>query len=1148
MFCVFGRLPGTHWTCGFTRMKYMSCVFAGMILSVSAWGQSGPGECPSSLQVIAGTSTLIDCALQAGVHTYQWTSKDPSWLEYLSDAAAAAPIFDAPVGLETFYDMVYRRLVFDGEGVLLGQDVISIMVRPPGGVVMSDDGQRLSSQSAAPAQIAPDGVPDPVEREMPFLSCVRRITVRSGELAEIPCTGFHSSKGLLAYRVELDWPPYSEAKFLGVGAFDYTVRAPVIDEFARVQMLEVFARAPRAEQEVSVPVEVHVVNRAELFTCEDVVVDESADAEIPCSAISEQMPRVQLISQPTLVQPGIYDHWPRLMIPEVDRDTSFAVTVRAFSEDQVVEEVFTVTVRNALEVFDFGIECDPVQREVYEGSSDFEIVCRAVDSPTDELSWTWSAEGSTPFELLEIDLDDAGNTRATFRVPTEVAEDTFYAYTVAATHGDAGTSNRVIISITVLEKPDISVVCEGAQARTGDPPLRLMCTASNSKGLPLTYRWHWAPADRLSDPAVATPLFEVPSDQQELVENYVYEVTASADFADPPATPTRLTVTVLKNLGPLVVTCNSPIEVYEGSPEVPLDCSVPMPVPPDLEWTWELVSGGEDLLTRGIGGAPPVFRTPASVASTTTWSYLIRADAPPHYDISEPQQVEITVLSRPVLSLECPQEVEVTVGQPPQPLMCNVSNDQDLDLVYRWRWTPPIRLSDATAASPLFEVPLHQRAVSITYPYRVTVWADLADPVEASVDVTVLNPATLPSEVIEVRTSGLDLGVIGPRGQVVMDPATEQISGHIYEGAANVGRMILRTQDSVVVSLEQLPAVILHHAEEARTLTLVPEWAHSESCVQFLASTQASRIVQYSLEPGDCHVIRIGGAASLEDAAPGAYSGDAAVVLTVNEVEEVYTVPVTLTVGAARQVVALGPSGAEIKQDPTPTYGEEQVHIWPQIAVFGSDRRRAVFELRNPSRYPMEVEVSAAFGYREYGDNESVLVTDTSMGPGNLAMALSVYPGVVVLQPGETKQVQSAITVPVEERSAAGMFNFTVTPRSYIDQSLAPVPDGLARIMFQVPAFYIPDSGPEPLRAQVESQTEEALTVVLETDAVPFYGQVRVLEDGGREVGRSDLLVVTRSRVRIALMYSPQKPLRLNFVSYSPNRLPPADVYVSDDS
>ena len=146
------------------------------------------------------------------------------------------------------------------------------------------------------------------------------------------------------------------------------------------------------------------------------------------------------------MQPGIYDNWPRLVIPEIERDTSFSVTVRAFAEDQVMEKAFTVMVQNTSGPAEFGIECNPVHREVYEGDSAFDIVCNAIDSPTDELSWTWSAEGETPLELLEPGLTSENLGTATFSVPEEVTEDTFYGYTVTATHADAGTSNRVSIS------------------------------------------------------------------------------------------------------------------------------------------------------------------------------------------------------------------------------------------------------------------------------------------------------------------------------------------------------------------------------------------------------------------------------------------------------------------------------------------------------------------------------------------------------------------------------------------------------------------------------------------------------------------------------------------------------------------------------
>jgi len=1124
--------------------------FASVVL-----GQHSSGGCPSEVRVPAGSSTVVDCVPGADFRgkRYRWTSPDPSWLEYLSDAAAASPRFHAPVDAEMPYHVAYRRLVFDEEGAVVDRGLVSIIVhRADGGAKRSRASEVPAGMGAEVGELAAAYESVPVAREAPFLRCVPRTTVSSGEMAEIPCTALHATEKLLAYRVAFDWPPYSETRLLGAGTFDYLVRVPVIDGPASVRMLEIFAQVPGGEQEVSARVEVHIVNRTPTLTCENLIVEEAVEAAIPCSVTSERPVRMQVLSDRG--PRGIHDHWPSLVIPEVDQDTSFSVTVRVFDATRVEEEEFMVKVRNTSDPMELRIECDPPQREVYEGAPAFRITCKTISGPTAELSWTWSAEGETPIEALELDLTGNDFRTATFHVPEEVTQDTFYEYTVTATHDDEGASNRVSIFITVLEKPDIAVVCEEpASPRTGDPPLQLVCTASNSKGLPLTYRWSWTPISPtpiglLSDPAAATPRFEVPTDQTELVQAYVYEVTASAEFADPPEVPTRLTVTVFRNLGPLGLVCGSPVEVYAGSPEVQLDCSVPDPVPPDIAWSWQLVGGGEDLLVQGTDGVPPIFRTPASVARATTWTYLLQVDAPPHYETSEPQTVEITVRKRPVLSLECPREVAFTVGQSPQPIACRVTNDQELDLAYTWRWTPPTRLSDPAVATPLFEVPLHQRAISRTYPYTVTVQADHAAPVEAFVEVTVLNPAALPSEVMEVTTSRLELGVVGPQGQVVLDPTTAQVSGQHYAGAPHAGRMMLQAQDSVTLSLEQLSSVVLHHAEEDRVLTLMPQWSYSESCVQFSANIQTSQIVQARLEPGDCHVLRIGGTASLEGAVPGTYSGEAAIVLTLNEVEELYTIPVTLTVEAARQVVVLGPSGARIQSAPNAAlYGEERVHIWPQVAVFGPETRHMTFELHNPSPYPMEVEASTTYGYREHRDTGSVLVTDPGSGPGDLATALSVYPGMVVLLPGETKQVQAAITEPVEERGHAGMFNFTVTPRSYIDQRRTPAPAGPARITFQAPGVYVPDRSPEPLRAHLESRTEEALIVVFETDTVPFYGQVLVLEDSGRELGRADLLVVTRSRVPIALEASPQEPFRLKFVPYPPNQSTPADVHFSAD-
>ena len=180
-------------------MRYALCLFAGMLLPIAAWAQSGSEDCHSSLRVMAGTSTLIDCALQTESYTYQWTSKNPSWLAYLNDVTAASPHFHAPVDVDMPYQIEYRRLVLDEEGAVIGQGLILITVYQSSGESVDSDGvQRSWSGSTASIEAASDGIPELAENEEPFLRCAPRITVNSGEMAQIPCTGLHSSGGLLA--------------------------------------------------------------------------------------------------------------------------------------------------------------------------------------------------------------------------------------------------------------------------------------------------------------------------------------------------------------------------------------------------------------------------------------------------------------------------------------------------------------------------------------------------------------------------------------------------------------------------------------------------------------------------------------------------------------------------------------------------------------------------------------------------------------------------------------------------------------------------------------------------------------------------------------------------------------------------------------
>ena len=236
-----------------------------------------------------------------------------------------------------------------------------------------------------------------------------------------------------------------------------------------------------------------------------------------------------------------------------------------------------------------------------------------------------------------------------------------------------------------------------------------------------------------------------------------------------------------------------------------------------------------------------------------------------------------------------------------------------------------------------------------------------------------------------------------------------------------------------------------------------------------------------------------GGNIALTQADPGAYSGKVSVVITVNGVDQLHTVPVELTVEAQRRVVLLGPDGVRFHvaaATGAPLEWEQHISIQPQVAVLDPQTRVGTFELTNPSIHPMEVEVSTEFGYREAREEEqySVEVTDQEIAQGDLSALLTVHPKIVLLSPGETRPVHYAIPdhVQMQARGYAGQFNFTVTPREFIDQRQSPTSVQAARITFQAPGVYIP--GLARLRASVESSTSEAVVLLVEDryESVPW--------------------------------------------------------------
>ncbi len=1312
-------------------MKSLSYVILGTIVAVNVLAQDqSAGKCLPDWIVTSGTSTLIDCGMQQVGYTYQWTSRDPSWLDYLSDIDTISPHFNAPKNVETPLYIVYHLMAYDEEGAFANQSTVSVTVQHEVGLVSAEqesvnasgesgwmqlDGmdsfeRRQLQLTYDPHGMASSEVPflqctspvtlesgevteipcDSFERrrlqltydsrgvassEVPFLQCASPITVKSGEVAEISCTGLRQAGELLKYRVAFDWPPYSETELLGGREFVYMIRAPVIQKAASVQRLEMFVEMPGVGQVVSEQVEIHVVNHAPKLFCEDITVDEGAQIVAPCSVAGKGEVRVQFLSE--LMPRGIYHDWPTISIPEVQRDTSIIMTVRAFGEGESVSEAdFLLKVQQTRTPLDFEVECtaDPFSLPYveYEGVnvSELRVFCEATGGSTGtNVVSQFSVEGDTPLETLDVSRRGNGRIEAIIALPQEVEGNLLWVYRyVAVPDDDPAKSDLELITIEILERPDILLDCESPPpVRTGDPPIALKCTPSTDlihRDAPLDYELTWASED---DPNLdlllgnlngGIPEFIVPKpeDQTEPTVTYTYMVTASAPSAlrttDSQESPTPLTVTVEKYSGKLSLGCESPIEVFAGDPDFALRCSVGPGDVPNLSYEWQLQEGPSDRLITGDVAPPPIFRVPTTVEDTETYKYEIHVEAP-FYDRSDTELVEIIVSQRvalsiecqdetvrtgdppqpltctastdPVLSteldydwewesddglsllsgdlqsgmpifnvpsdqaepvvtytymvtvtapnttpiespailtvtvekypisLECPEELVVTIGAPPEQIVCSATSEEGATLDYIWQWTPTERLSDTSTGSPWFEVPLRQRASSRTYEYTVTVSADGGISAQTTVSVTVLSPIADLAEQVEVTVSELDFGVAGPHGHITLDPATELISGLVYNGAqSHSGRMMILARDSVSVSLERLSSVVLRHKDTERELILVPRLVDSASCTTFSANTQASRIVQISLNPEDCHVFRIGGEIILEQVEPGSYSGRIPVAMTVNGLDQLHTIPVVLTVEAERRVVLLGPDGVEFRAASATGAAldwKQSISIQPQVAALSPQTRSGTFEIMNPSVYPMEVEVSTEFGYRETMERErfSVGMTSQEVVQGDLSAILAVYPKIIFLSPGETKQVRYSIPdhVQMKEHGYAGRFNFTVTPREFINQRRSPTSTN-ARITFQAPGIYIPGSA--VLQASPESITDSDIVLLIEAGQIPFYGEVIVEDDLGGELGRSEVLVYTRSRVRIPLNSEPMGDLTLQFSTFIPNQRSPSSIQISSDS
>ena len=871
---------------------------------------------------------------------------------------------------------------------------------------------------------------------------------------------------------------------------------------------------------------------------------------------------------------------PTFYVPnEVDETTTYEylLTVSADNvEDGTVAVTVTVLNRGALSV----VCADPPS--VYEGSEDFDLDCSASGAPAgSEYDYVWTAQGDTA-NTLQLSATDISSP--TFYVPDEVDETTDYEYLLTASAENMEDATAEVM-VTVLNRGALSVVCaDPPSIYEGSEDFALDCSASGAPaGSDYAYVWTARGSTentlQLSATDISSPTFYVPNEVDETT-TYEYLLTVSADNVEDGTV--AVTVTVL-NRGALSVVCADPPSVYEGSEDFDLDCSASGAGGSEYDYVW--TAQGDTANTLQLSAtdiSSPTFYVPNEVDETTTYKYLLTASADNVEDGTV--AVTVTVLNGAPLAFvddSIASRVYVfTVGESIEDILLPQATGGLSPYTYTLTPALPegLELDDTTrtiSGTPLEVSPRTEYTWQVTDANVETAQIAFFIEVVPAEEPTSVPVAETSSELPEpsslgvtVSVSSLRFGVQSAGTQVSLDPMTDGISTHV-SGPYHAGRMTLSPGGSeetpengeMNLSIELASPVVLRRegGVEAASIVLAPIWSLAESCEQLSSQAIGGLYTEVTLSEADCRLLRFGGELDLTDVPSGRYMGSLDIILRSGESEETHSVDVEVRVVPAQRVITIGPGGVRFstsRELPAGLTEEQNLSIYPDVAFLTEEKPNGVFELSNPSLIPLEVSVSTSFGYTEATENgREVVVEDVSESHlGDLSQVVDIHPGVLVLMPGEKGLVrygmQEGALATMAEKGYAAFFDVVSEPRQYVrlDQMPEEVSgEKTARVTMRVPGVYVPGEGASQLRAALLSISyvgSLSATFLLETQDHPFVGEVLAYDGEGRELGRRETLVYTRSRVRIPLDRVPEGgAVFLRFAPRGSDRVPlPASV------
>ena len=871
---------------------------------------------------------------------------------------------------------------------------------------------------------------------------------------------------------------------------------------------------------------------------------------------------------------------PTFYVPdEVDETTTYEYLLTASAENAeggAAEVTMTVLNRGGA----LSVVCmDP--GSVYEGSEDITLDCTASGAPAgSEYAYVWTAQGDTQ-NTLQLSATDIPSP--TFYVPDEVDETTTYEYllTASAENMEDGAAE---VTVTVLNRGGgLSVVCmDPGSVYEGSEDITLDCTASGApEGSEYAYVWT-AQGDtentlQLSATDIPSPTFYVP-DAVDVATDYEYLLTVSAE--NPEDGAAEVVVTVLSREA-LSVVCMDPGSVYEGSEDFAFNCTA-SGAPPGPEytyvWTARDSTANTDLLSR-VDISSPTFYVPDDVDSTTTYKYLLTASAENAEDASA--EVMVTVLDGAPLVLDDAIAGRVyifTVGEVIEDVLLPEATGGLSPYTYTLKPVLPrglrLKVDDDTtrtiSGTPLEVSPRSEYIWQVTDTNAETAQIAFFIEVVPAADTTSVPVAESSSELPEpsalgvtVSASPLRFGVQSAETQVSLDPMTDQISTRV-SGPYHAGRMTLSPGGSEAtgengemdLSIELASPVLLRREGgiEATSIVLAPQWSLAESCEQLSSQAVGGLYTEVTLSEDACRLLRFGGELDLTGVLSGQYTGSLDIILRSGESEETHTVDVEVTVVPVQRVITIGPGGVRFstsRELPAGLTEEQNLSIYPHVAFLTEEKPHGVFELSNPSLIPLEISVSANFGYTEAtADGREVVVEDSSRSRlSDLSEVVDIHPGVLVLMPGEKGLVRYGVKeeahAAMAQKGYAAFFDVVSEPRQYVRTDQMPeevTGDRTARVTMRVPGVYVPGEGASQLRATLLSISfvgSMSATFLLETADHPFVGEVVAYDGDGRELGRRETLVYTRSRVRVPLDRIPEEgAVFLRFAPRGSGRVP----------